>query len=79
MWLGSLRAQTRIPKTKETFIVISLNKAEDGECRLWMLKEDCLDEAIVKLTYLLSSKDMCTASNAALVLARCFAVFILIN
>ncbi|KAM7447165.1 hypothetical protein ABFA07_004601 [Porites harrisoni] len=44
--------------------------AEDGECRLWMLKEDCLDEAIVKLTYLLSSKDMCTASNAALVLAR---------
>ncbi|XP_073242775.1 uncharacterized protein [Porites lutea] len=44
--------------------------AEDGECRLWMLKEDCLDEAIVKLTHLLSSKDMCTASNAALVLAR---------
>ena len=44
-----------------------------------MLKEDCLDEAIVKLTYLLSSKDMCTASNAALVLARYFAIFILIR
>ncbi|XP_066020856.1 uncharacterized protein [Pocillopora verrucosa] len=44
--------------------------AEDGECRMWMLREDCLDEAIIKLTNLLSSKDMCTASNAALVLAR---------
>jgi len=37
---------------------------------MWMLKEDCLDEAIDKLTNLLASKDMCTASNAALVLAR---------
>ena len=37
---------------------------------MWMLREDCLDDAIVKLTNLLSSKDMCTASNAALVLAR---------
>ncbi|XP_078381872.1 uncharacterized protein LOC144664607 isoform X2 [Oculina patagonica] len=44
--------------------------AEDGECRMWMLREDCLDSAIIKLTNLLSSKDMCTASNAALVLAR---------
>lgn len=37
---------------------------------MWMLKEDILDDAIVKLTKLLASKDMCTASNAALVLAR---------
>ena len=37
---------------------------------MWMLREDCLDDAIIKLTNLLSSKDMCTASNAALVLAR---------
>lgn len=44
--------------------------AEDGDCRMWMLREDCLDEAMIKLTNLLSSKDMCTASNAALVLAR---------
>ena len=40
-----------------------------------MLKEDCLDEAIIKLTNLLASKDMCTASNAALVLARYFTLF----
>ena len=68
MWLGSLRTQTRIPKTKETFIVISLNKAEDGECRLWMLKEDCLDEAIVKLTYLLSSSDLKICVQQAMLL-----------
>ena len=37
---------------------------------MWMLREECLDDAIIKLTKLLSSKDMCTASNAALVLAR---------
>ena len=37
---------------------------------MWMLREDCLDEAIRKLTKLLSCKDKCTASNAALVLAR---------
>jgi len=45
-------------------------QAEDAECRMWMLREDCLDDAMIKLTNLLSSKDMCTASNAALVLAR---------
>ncbi|XP_029211813.2 uncharacterized protein LOC114975773 isoform X3 [Acropora millepora] len=44
--------------------------AEDADCRMWMLRDDCLDEAIVKLTNLLMAKDMCTASNAALVLAR---------
>ncbi|XP_067056752.1 uncharacterized protein [Acropora muricata] len=44
--------------------------AEDADCRMWMLRDDCLDEAIVKLTNLLTAKDMCTASNAALVLAR---------
>ena len=45
-------------------------KAEDASCRMWMLRDDCLDEAISKLTDLLAAKDMCTASNAALVLAR---------
>lgn len=35
-----------------------------------MLKEESLDDTIDKLTRLLSCKDMCTASNAALVLAR---------
>ncbi|XP_068694892.1 uncharacterized protein [Montipora foliosa] len=44
--------------------------AEDASCRMWMLRDDCLDEAISKLTDLLAAKDMCTASNAALVLAR---------
>ena len=45
-------------------------QAEDEECRMWMLREDCLGEAIMKLTGLLLCKDLCTASNAALVLAR---------
>ena len=45
---------------------------------MWMLREDCLDEAIIKLTYLLTCKDMCTASNAALVLARSVALLMTI-
>ena len=44
---------------------------------MWMLRDDCLDEAIVKLTNLLMAKDMCTASNAALVLARYFIIIVL--
>lgn len=44
---------------------------------MWMLRDDCLDEAIVKLTNLLTAKDMCTASNAALVLARYFIIIVL--
>lgn len=47
-----------------------MSQAENDECRLWMLKDESLDGTIDKLTRLLSCKDMCTASNAALVLAR---------
>ena len=45
---------------------------------MWMLREDCLDEAIIKLTNLLTCKDMCAASNAALVLARSVALLVTI-
>ncbi|XP_071501940.1 uncharacterized protein [Diadema antillarum] len=44
--------------------------AESKDGREWMLRESCLDPLLRKVTTLLSSTNMWTASNAALVLAR---------
>ena len=37
---------------------------------MWMLSEPCLDKTIQNITELLTSENLWTASNAALVLAR---------
>ena len=71
--LGNTSSIESVSQCLTESVIQSFNfffKAEDSECRLWMLREECLDETINKLTHLLSCKDMCTASNAALVLAR---------
>ncbi|KAK2555544.1 Tyrosine-protein phosphatase Lar-like [Acropora cervicornis] len=64
------QARKILPALIAMLDMVETETAEDADCRMWMLRDDCLDEAIVKLTNLLMAKDMCTASNAALVLAR---------
>ena len=48
----------------------SLFQAETDAGRDWMLSEPCVNVTIGRVTELLTSMNMWTASNAALVLAR---------
>ena len=40
------------------------------EGRSWMLRKETLDETLSRITVLLGSEDIWTASNAALIIAR---------
>ena len=69
--MGTLVWFSLIHRNVANFYLFYLFQAESFEGRNWMLQEACLTTTIQNITNLLISDNLWTASNAALVLARC--------